>query len=430
VSFEIIMAISFALLVILLVTGAPFYVAFLAGSIPFLLFVAEVPGISLGALAKEAVNSFTLIAIPLFIFLGSIMGEIGATADLFRLASAFLGHIKGGLGMATIIACTLFGAMCGSGLATAMAIGAIAIPELTKKGYDRGTIGAICGTAGGLGLIIPPSIGYIILADVLGCSVGQLFIAGIVPGILACVMLCIACYIYCRPRKEIQVSNKYTWKERGKATVGALPPMVIPAAIMGSIYGGIATPTEAAGVACFVSLLLGLFYYRTLNMDIVWKTLKGTVKTTSAVWCIIVGAVVFGKVLAFESIPQAGGELIASLQLSEMGFIFAFLGLFFILGMFFDAFILVLACLPPLIGAITSCNINLIYFGILFQFMVIVGQCTPPVGITLYTAGMASGATTGEVIKAAPIFVAALCVTVIILIFLMPVLPQAIMPLK
>ncbi len=419
----LIIAICVLLVIALLLSGAPFYVAFAAFAIPFLILYAEVPGEVLGETAANSVASFTLIALPLFILLGGIMARTGATRDLFNLARSFFGHIRGGMGITAIVAAAGFGAMCGSGLATALAISTIAVPELVRFGYKRSTIAAICGSAGGLGLLIPPSLAFIILGPILEVSVGDLFMAGIVPGVLMAIFLSLACYVTCRNNQEIQRDRRYTWNERLKAFVKALPAFTIPLAILVSIYFGIATPTESAGVACIVALLLGFFYYRSLNLQVMKEILKDTARSTSAVWFIIMGAIVFGRVLAYENVPQFGARFVSDLGLSYIGFIAAIMVLFFILGMFFDAFILTLAALPPLLMALKQYDVPLVWFGIVFQIMVIIGQITPPVGITLYASAAGAEADVGDTIREViPYLIALLMALAVLIMFPMLVI--------
>ena len=410
---------SVVLIVALLVSGAPFYVAFIACSVPFLIFYAQVPGLAMGAIATEAVASFTLIAIPLFVFLGNIMARIGATQDLFNLARSFVGHFRGGLGITAIVAAAGFGAMCGSGLATALAISSTAVPEMTKSGYRRSTIAAICGSAGGIGLLIPPSLSFIVLGEVLGVSVGDLFLAGVIPGLIVTLFLSIACYFWCRGKEEIKIEARHSWREKCVALIRATPAFLVPISILLTIYLGIATPTESAAVASVVALLLGLLYYRSLDMKIMRAILNDTARSTATIWMIIMGAMLFGRVLGFEGVPQSGAKFIGELGLSYTAFIFAILALYFVLGMLFDAFILMMAALPPLLGALVLYNVPLIWFGVVFTIIIIIGQITPPVGITLYVSAAGARADVGETIMEAIPYLVAL-IAALILITLAP----------
>lgn len=414
----IIIVLAGVLLFVLLALGVPFYAAFIASAMPVLFWVAGQRPMTLADLGTNSIRGFTLIAIPLFILLGNIMSVCGATTVLFNAARAFIGWIPGGLGMAAIVACAMFGTMCGSGVATALAVGTIAVPELTKAGYKRETAAAICGCSGGLGLLIPPSIGFVVLGDVLKVSIGDLFIAGIVPGLICMVLLCIACYFWCRGKPEIQIDRRYSWGERGKAIVAALPVIVIPLAIVGSLWGGICTPTEAAGVGCFVGLLLAIFYFRKFGLEEAKTCLRDTARASASIFCIIVGAVIFGRALAYMFIPQMAGAAVGGMGLGLNAFKLVFFGIFFVLGMIFDYFVLVLVCLPPLVPALGLYPaIALIPFGVMFQLVANVGQITPPVGITLYAAATGAKAETTGTIREIPYFLSAVVAATLLMLF-------------
>ena len=403
----IILVASLALWFILMMSGAPLYVAFLAAAMPVIFLIAGNGPLFIGKLAVDSVWSFTLIAIPLFILLGNVMGSCGATGLLFDLARAWVGHIHGGLGMAAIIACAMFGSMCGSALATALAVGSIAVPELSKAGYSRETSAAICGSAGGLGLLIPPSIDFVILGVLLKISVGDLFIAGIVPGLIVTSFLCVACYLWMRRKKEIKVLERCSWGERRKATIRALPLATLPLAIAGSLWGGICTPTEAAGVGCFVALLLARFYFRRFGWNELKTCLSDTIRSSAAIFCIIAGAVIFGRALAYVGIPQMAGKNIMALGVGPASFKLLFLGAFFLLGMFFDFFVLIYVALPPFISALGFYNVPLVPFGVVFVVIAFIGQLTPPVAITLYAAATGAKASAFGTIRETPYFLIA-----------------------
>lgn len=411
-------ALPFVVLVLLIITGAPFYVAFSACGIIFFVLTIGMPGKGLGQIAFTSVDSFTLLAIPLFVFLGNIMAVSGATTALFNFARAIMGHVPGGLGMATVVAAAMFGTMCGSGLATALAVGMIAVPELVKSGYRRSTVAAIVGASGPLGLMIPPSLAFIIFGDILGVSVGKLFVAGIVPGIILAVLLCLVCYITGRRNPELVRERGWTWRQRGRALVEALPAAVIPLCILGSIYGGFATPTESAGVACIVAILLGRFYFHKLNLVNFKQVLGDTARTSGVILLVVVGAMIFGTVLSFERIPQSLGLLLAGLEVSTTIFLLIFLGLFILLGMIFDAFILILVCFAPLVPAILAFDLPLIPMAVLTTAVAIIGQVTPPVGITLYGAAAGAGAKASDTFKEVLPYIAALVIGALFIIFI------------
>jgi C4-dicarboxylate transporter DctM subunit len=416
----IIVILSIVLLVILLAVGAPFYVAFIFPSMIILFVLTPMGGKTLVDMGSSQVRSFTLIAIPLFLLLGNIMAVCGATGVLFNFARAFMGWIPGGLGMAAIVACAMFGTMCGSVIATAMAVGSIAVPELIKSGYTREQAAAICGCGGTLGPLIPPSIAFIILGPVLSVSVGDLFLAGIVPGIICMIFMSIA--VYFMSRGKIPVERRYSWLERGSATLHVLPIAVVPLAIIGSLWGGICTPTEAAGAGIVVSVLLARFYFRKFGLTEIKTILKDTVVTSASIYFIMIAAVIFGRALAAIGIPQAAGAAVGGWGLGLFAFKLAFIGFFIMLGFFFDAFILLLVCLPPLLPAVLAypdLASNLVPFGVTFLLVSNIGMITPPVGVGIYAAAAGAGADTMGTIQQTPLLMLAMLATALI-VFLVP----------
>jgi len=413
----VILILGLALIALLFISGAPMFVAFFAGCIPILLWYCDWNLVSIADLSINAVSSYTLIAIPLFVFLGNIMGAGGAAGALFDLIRAWVGHIRAGLGIATVMASAAFGTMCGSGVATALAIGSVAAPQLEKAGYKKGEIAAICAASGGLGIMIPPSVGAILLAELTGVSVARLFIAGVVPGLLAMTALSITCYIRLRNDITIEKAPRATWKQRNQALIHALPALIIPLVLFLVILMGIATPTEAAGVACVVGLIVSYVFYKQLTFEKLKVAIFGTVRVTAAVFCVIAGAVVFGRVLAFKGIPQMISSWTATAGLSEIGFLFLFIAVFFLLGLIFDAFALMYIALPVALPTAVAFGMDIAAFCMLFHFCYIVGQLTPPVCITLYAAAAGVGANSEDAIKKAMPYLIAMVICAVIVIF-------------
>jgi C4-dicarboxylate transporter DctM subunit len=361
---------------------------------------------------------FQTVIIILFVLLGNIMAACGATRVLFNFARVFIGWVPGGLGMAAVVACAMFGTMCGSVVATSMAVGSIAVPELTKAGYSREHAAAICACGGTLGPLIPPSIAFVIIGPILQVSVGDLFIAGIVPGIICMFFLCIA--VYFTVRGKVAVDRHYSWRERGRATLELLPIAILPIAIIGTLWGGIATPTEAAGVGIVFAVLLARFYFRKFGLKEVKAVLKDTMRTSAAIYCIMIAAVIFGQALGTKGIPQAAGAAAGEWGLGYGAFMLAFVGVFIVLGCFFDAFILMLVCLPPLLPAVLTypeLARNLVPFGVIFLLLTNIGMITPPVGIGLYATAAAADADVMGTIREIPLLLIAMTATALLLVF-------------
>ncbi|MDY7019001.1 MAG: TRAP transporter large permease [Chloroflexota bacterium] len=418
------MTVSLILGVILIVApfllGSPIFIAFLMGSTVLFLHYAQLPGINIAQHAVSSINSFTLVAIPFFILLGNIMANTGATTALFAFVRSIIGHIRAGVGVAAIIVSALFGTMCGSGVATAVAVGSIAVPELTKSGYSRERSAAIIGSSGPLGFLIPPSLAAILLAEIMEVSVGDLFAAIVIPGIVSAILLSIACYVTSRNVPEIKQEPHHTWRERGVTFSKCIPALIVPVVLFTVIYGGIATPTESAAVGCVVALIVGAAFYRQLNWQSLRTSLKSTVSSSCSIFCIILGATIFARVLGFMQIPQSISFFVAELGLGPTHFLIVAAFLFFVLGMFLDAFALLYIALPPIAMTVSALGINPIYFSIVFIMVIYIGQLTPPVCITLYAAASGAGATSSGTIRhAVPYLIA-----IIIATFLCILIPQ------
>jgi len=401
--------------------SSPIFVCFVLSSFVILIFTANMPGMTIALQAVSAIHSFSLVAIPFFILLGYIMVESKAVTSLFDLVRVFIGSFKAGLGMAVIMGSALFGTMCGSGVATAVAMSSAGGPELIKSGYSKDRAAAIAGAAGCLGFMIPPSVVGVILAEVTQTSVADLFAAIVIPGFVIALIECVTCYLTCRNVPTIKREPKSNWSEKRKAMYRALPAFIIPATLFVVIYGGIATPTEASAIACFAAFLVGVFFYRQLTWGGVKRALKDTIISSSTIFCIIFGAVLFGRSLAVLGLPQAIASWATGSSLHPVLFLFAFSIIFLILGTFLDIFALLYICLPPVLPAVAALGIDPIHFGVVFLVAAFVGQITPPVCITLYAATTPLDADVTKTIRFAMPYLGAVVLS-LILVILFPVL--------
>ena len=401
--------------------SSPIFVCFVLSSFVILFFTANMPGITIALQAISAVQGFSLVAIPFFILLGYIMVESKAITSLFDLVRIFMGSFKAGLGMAVIMGSALFGTMCGSGVATAVAMSSAAGPELIRAGYSKNRAAAIAGAAGCLGFMIPPSVVGVILAEVTQTSVAELFAAIVIPGFLIALMECVTCYFTCRDIPTIKSEPKCDWSTKKKALYRAMPAFLIPAVLFVVIYAGIATPTEASAIACSAALLVGIFFYRQLTWGGLKRALKNTIISSSTIFCIIFGAVLFGRSLAVLGLPQAIASWATGSSLSPVLFLFVFSIIFLILGTFLDIFAMLYICLPPVLPAVTALGIDPIHFSVVFLTAAFVGQITPPVCITLYAATTPLEADVTQTIKYALPYLGAVLLS-LILVILFPTL--------
>jgi len=343
------------------------------------------------------INRYTLMAIPLFIYAGYLMERTGLIAQLFRFADALVGWLPGGFGIATVLACVLFAAISGSSVAMAAAMSVIAIPEMLKRGYPPWVAAGLVATSGGIAILIPPSIPLILYGVVTETSVVRLFFAGVIPGLLlalANIVTIIGLAYYVKlPRGKFDSSRILP------ATLAALPGFGMPVVILGGLYGGLFTPTEAAAAACGYALLYGLL---TGRAEFLRQLLPITMRalSLSAVVLFLVGSVgVFQFLAANLYWPQAITKAMTGWGLTPMGFIFAFIAVEMILGCFVDGVAMILLTVPVLFPVASALNVDPIHLGILLTLTVEMSLVTPPVGLNLFAVSGVSKIPVSEVVK-------------------------------
>jgi C4-dicarboxylate transporter, DctM subunit len=362
------------------------------------------------------ISRYSLMAIPLFIFSGFLMERTGLVSQLFRFADALVGWLPGGFGVATVVACVFFGAISGSSVAMAAAMSVIAIPEMTKRGYPDWLAAGLVATAGGIAILIPPSIPLLLYGIVTETSVVRLFFAGVIPGLMLALgniltVMLIAVWLKL-PRGKFDA--KRLWPE----TKGALPALGMPVVILGGLYGGLFTPTEAAAAACGYALLYGLI---SNGREFVRQILPVASKALNltAVILFLVGSVgVFQFVAANLYWPQRITETVVGWGLSPLGFIFAFMGLLLILGMLVDAVAMILLTVPVVFPIAMALKIDPVQLGILITLNAETGVVTPPVGLNLFAVSGTSKIPLQQVLLGTiPFFVGDLIVLVLVIFF-------------
>jgi tripartite ATP-independent transporter DctM subunit len=329
-------------------------------------------------------SSYNLTVIPLFVFMGQVAFHAGISKRLFRSAYAWIGHLPGGLAMATVGACAGFGAICGSGPATAATMTSVALPEMRRYRYadelSAGTIAA----GGSLGMLIPPSVVFIVYALMTEQSIGSLFLAGIVPGILIVLLFCLSIGIRCRRNTGLGPAGpKSNWGTRFRELGGVLETVILFIFVMGGMFLGLFTPIEAAAVGAAGSLVIALVK-RALTWKILKQILFETVRTSAMVFFIVTGAVIFGRFLAVSQIPFAVAEWFTNLPLPGIFTMFLIILFFLIAGCFIDALALVLLTIPIFYPVIIELGYNPIWFGVIVVVITQMGVITPPVGVNVY----------------------------------------------
>lgn len=339
----------------------------------------------------SGVNSLTLLAIPMFMLSGTIMARGGISRKLFDVFTYFVGNIRGGVPCAVIITCLFYGAISGSSPATVAAVGSMTIPVMLNLGYSLEFSAAVVTVAGGLGCIIPPSIPFVLYSTSAGTSVGDMFIAGIVPGLLLGALLMIYAVYYCvRKGEDRQRIHTVVGELRHQGFLrlflDSFWALLTPVIILGSIYGGIATPTEAAVVSVYYSLFVSVFIYKTIKPSEILSVCMESLKTIAPILFVLSAAVSFGRVLALMNVPQMVSTWITS-TFSEKWEILLVVNIFLLfVGMVMDAAPAILILTPILAPVMSAIDVDLIHFGIMMVVNLAVGFVTPPVGINLFVA--------------------------------------------
>ncbi|GLB60607.1 TRAP transporter large permease [Cytobacillus sp. NCCP-133] len=365
----------------------------------------------------NSLNSATLMAIPGFVFAGIIMSKGGISYHLIEALKSWVGHIRGGLAVVTILACMIFAAISGSSPATAAAIGSIMIPGMVKAGYSKRYAMGLVAAAGTLGILIPPSIPLIIYASVAEESVGKLFAAGIIPGLLLGGILLVSAIVNARinnygklPKQPMDVR----WKKTYKAIWGFLLPVII----LGGIYSGIVTPTEAAFVSCFYGIIVSVFIYREMSFSKFREVLKESINITSMIFLVIASAMIFGMFLTTEQVPQNFAAWIEESTTNKWIFMIGVNLMFFVLGMFLEAVAIILITLPILLPVLVMFDINIIHFAIIMTINMELAMITPPVGLNLFVVSGITREKVGEVVRGVlPFFALMLIALILIVIF-------------
>ncbi|GAI93812.1 unnamed protein product, partial [marine sediment metagenome] len=290
------------------------------------------------------------LAIPLFIFAGDLLLHGGAAQRLIDVMDAFFCHLPGGMGIATILACAFFAALSGSAGATVSAIGTIMIPAMIASGYRRGTAAGLVGSVGSIGNLIPPSIFFILYGTLVEVSISELFAAGILPGVILSAMLCATMVIAAR-REHYKLKIAATWQVRKDALIKSIPALVMPIIVLGGIYGGVFTPTEAAAVACVYGLVIGAFVYRKLNFKVLWSTTTHAARTTALIMLLVSMAVVLGKMFSFAGFPQAFAALVMEAKIGPQSFMMLATLVIIALGTILEALPLMYVTVPILLPA-------------------------------------------------------------------------------
>ncbi|MDY6992950.1 MAG: TRAP transporter large permease [Pseudomonadota bacterium] len=389
----------FGLLFLFLILGVPVAIALGLSSMLTILLFSYDSLASLSLKLFQGMEHYTLLAIPYFILSAAFLSTGGVAQRIIRFAIACVGSFRGGLAMASVLACMLFAAVSGSSPATVVAIGSIVIAGMINSGYTQQFAAGVVGSAGTLGILIPPSIVMVVYAAITEESVGRLFIAGIIPGLLAGLMLMLGIYFFAR-KHNLPKMQPASWREIVSSAQEASWGLLLIIIVLGGIYGGIFTPTEAAAVAAVYAFLIAVFVYRDLKIRHVPGVLINSGKVTIMLMFIITNAMLFGHVLTTEQIPQQIAELIINMGMPPWMFLIVVNVLLLIGGSFMEPSGLLLILAPILFPIAVELGIDPIHLGIIMVVNMEVGMITPPVGLNLFVLVGITDMSLVEVVKA------------------------------
>ncbi|MDN4987928.1 TRAP transporter large permease subunit [Bradyrhizobium arachidis] len=377
----------FALLIALMLTGIPVSIALGLTVMTFLFTLTAVPIEAVSMKLFTGIEGFEIMAIPFFILAGNFLTHGGVARRMINFATSLIGHWHGGLGLAGIVACAMFALVCGSSVATVAAIGAIVLPEMVRHGYPMRFGAGIITVAGSLGILMLPSIPKIVYAVSTNTSIGALFVAGLLPGIMLTTMLCIVTWWLARKRDYPRLP-KASWGETVHAFRESVWGLMLVVIIIGGIYSGLFTATEAAAMAAVYSFIIAVFVYKAIKMSDVPRVLLRAANTSAMLLYIVTNAVLFSFVLSNENLPATLADWITAQNLGWVGFLLVVNVLLLLAGNFMEPNSIILIMAPILAPAAKKLGIDLVHFGIVMDVNMEVGLCHPPVGLNLYVASM------------------------------------------
>jgi C4-dicarboxylate transporter DctM subunit len=378
-------AIIFVLLLLLMLTGMPISISLGLTVLTFLFTMTSVPIESVALKLFTGIEKFEIMAIPFFILAGNFLTHGGVARRMINFATSMVGHWHGGLALAGVFACALFAAVSGSSPATVVAIGSIILPAMVKQGYPKSFGAGVITTSGALGILIPPSIVMVMYSVTTNTSVGQLFMAGVVPGIMLASLLGLTTWFLARKHNYPRMA-KATWSERFVAFRRSAWGLLLIVIVMGGIYSGVFTPTEAAAMAAVYAFVIAVFVYKDLRLKQVGKVLLDSAAMSAMLLYIITNAVLFSFLMTSENIPQAMAEWITGQGLGVVTFLLVVNVLLLLAGNVMEASSIVLIMAPILFPVAMKLGIDPVHFGILIVVNMEVGMCHPPVGLNLYVA--------------------------------------------
>ncbi|GAB6280968.1 MAG: hypothetical protein STSR0007_11020 [Thermovirga sp.] len=407
-------------LIFFLTLSVPIGIALGIATTVTLVLFSHIPTLMIAQNAFAGLDSFPLMAIPFFILAGNLMRYGGISRRLLDLADTLVGYLVGGLAMVTTLTCMFFAAISGSGPATVSAIGSFMIPSMKEKNYPAGYAAAITAAAGSIGVIIPPSIPFVIYGVVTGTSIGSLFLAGVIPGIIIGLSLMIANYFISKKHGYRGTEGKPSFKKTGKAFREAFWALLVPIIILGGIYGGIFTPTEAAVVGAVYALIVGVFIYHELGWSEIYRSFRDTMLINGATTFILGLSVSFAYLVTMKQVPAMVANYMDSLSVSPLIILLMINIFLLVLGCFIDNISSCVILAPILLPIVMKLGIDPVHFGIFMTVNLSIGFVTPPYGANLFVASAVAGVSVDRISR----YVWPLLLAMVISLMLITYIPQ------
>lgn len=409
----------FGTLFVCLLIGVPIAISLGVSALVAIYFGSTLPLSIITQKAFTSLDSFPLLAIPFFMLAGVLMGKGGVSKRLLDLATTLVGWMTGGLSMVTIVACMFFAAISGSGPATVAAIGGFMIPAMVARKYDGGFAAAISASAGSIGVIIPPSIPFVLYGVIGGVSVGNMFLAGIIPGLLIGVGLMITAYIISKKRGYKPAETEaFKFSDVLKATYDAKWALLIPVIILGGIYGGIFSPTEAAVVAVVYSFIVGKFVYKELSWKDSFESFREAVVINATTMIIIGLSVSFAYFMTLEQIPNQISSFLIDFSSNPFVILLAINLLLLVVGMFIDTISALVVLTPILLPIVVAVGVDPVHFGVILVANLAIGFITPPLGVNLFVASSVGGVKFEKIVVAILPFLLSMIICLLVITYI------------
>jgi len=398
----------------LLVIGAPIYLTL--GASAAVMFAAQDSLLPFAQKLIDEMNSVTLLAVPYFVIAATFMERGGVARALIDAAAAWVGRLPGGLGLVAVLACAIFAAMCGSSVATAIAMGTILVPAMLRGGYERGFASGIVGASGTLGILIPPSLAFVVYGVLADISIPRLFLAGVVPGLMQAALL--AGYILWFSRRAgYAVADAMPRREKLRRTWLAIPALSVPVIVLGGLYGGIVTLTESAALSAVVAILLSIFVYRGIRPVDLLSVMASAVRNAAVIMIIIAVALAFGHWVTETGVTARAVQMIKDSGIQGWQFLLVMNVLLLLLGMFLEVYSVMLLIVPVIIPMLGPLGIDPIHFGVVLVINMEIALLTPPVGLNLFVIANISKTPLAEVVRGTMPFVLLMLVLLVLVTY-------------